>query len=62
MNKELLLYGEQVFIDKRKLKYNSAQSQVYEGYSLAEREDIVVKQIRLDLEGYNCLIKELQVQ
>ena len=59
MNKELLLYGEQVFIDKRKIKFNSAQSQVYEGFSLIEYEDIVVKQIKLDIEGYSCLIKEL---
>jgi len=43
MNKELLLYGEQVCIDKRRLKFNSAQSQVYEGFSLIEQEDIVVK-------------------
>jgi hypothetical protein len=40
----------------------SAQSQVFEGFSLIEQEDIVVKQIKLDINGYRCLIKELQVQ
>jgi len=59
MNKELLLYGEQVCIDKQQRKISSAQSQVFVGFSLIEREDIVVKQIKLDVSGYTCLIKEL---
>lgn len=43
MNKELLLFGEQVCIDKQQIKISSAQSQVFVGFSLIEREDIIVK-------------------
>ena len=36
MQKELLLYGEQVCIDKKRVLVESSQSQVFEGYSLTE--------------------------
>jgi hypothetical protein len=36
MQKELLLYGEQVCIDKKRQLVESSQSQVFEGYSLTE--------------------------
>ena len=49
-------------IDKHRSLEDSGQSQVFEGYCLTEKEDIVVKQIKLDMDGYDCLIKELRVQ
>ena len=43
MKKELLLFAEDVYIEKNQNKIQSAQSQVFEGFSLIENVDCVVK-------------------
>lgn len=58
----LLLFAEEVCVSKPADSFRSAQSQVYEGFSIKSNELCVVKQVKLDVNGLSCLIKELQVQ
>lgn len=60
MKKEVLLFAEDIIVDKKPL-VNSDQSQVFTGVCTQTGHKIVIKQIDI-LNNPDALIKELQIQ